>query len=266
MQILEKYNHRADKAESLVCVGLDTQLAQAKERFPDSEYPMFDFNRWIIDQTYEQVAAYKPNFAFYEGEGLEGWQQLQMTIDYLKANYPDVVTIADAKRGDIGSTNVGYARSIFDRFGFDAVTLSPYFGREALDAFLSRVDKACIILCRTSNPGAVEFQNKKLEGDSPLWEFVARQVSGEWNEQQNCMLVVGATYPTELDRIRQSLPEMTFLVPGVGTQGGSAKEVMKVGLNSEKKGLIINSSRGIINHKDPSLAARQLKDEINSYR
>jgi orotidine-5'-phosphate decarboxylase len=263
--ILEKYNRRVERSSSLVCVGLDSEVARIPARFAGEQFPQFAFNRWTIDETAEYAAAFKPNTAFYEARGTQGMDELRMTAEYLRENYPDIVTICDAKRADIGNTNQGYVTSVFDWLGFDAITLHPYLGREALAPFLDRTDKACIILCRTSNPGAGEMQDMDC-GGRPLWQAVAEKVSGEWNGKGNCMLVVGATYPDEMRRIRAIAPDVTFLVPGVGAQGGDAAAVVAAGLDAEGRGLMINSSRGIIFSDDPALAARTLRDEINTAR
>jgi orotidine-5'-phosphate decarboxylase len=263
--ILDKYNRRVDAVGSLVCVGLDSEVEKIPARFSRDEFPQFAFNRWIIDQTAEYAAAMKPNTAFYEARGARGWDELRMTVEYLRVHYPDIVTICDAKRADIGNTNRGYVTSIFDDMGFDAVTLHPYLGREALAPFLERADKACIILCRTSNPGAGEFQDLNVEG-RPLWQVAAERVDREWNSNGNCMLVVGATYPEEMRMIRSLALGITFLVPGVGAQGGSVGEVVASGLDANGRGLIISSSRGIIFNEDPAGAARELRDEINTAR
>jgi orotidine-5'-phosphate decarboxylase len=203
--------------------------------------------------------------AFYEAQGEEGIRALEQTAAYLRQHHPDILTICDAKRADIGSTNRGYVHSIFDRMGFDAVTLNPYVGREALLPFLERQDKGCIILCRTSNPGAGELQDLTLNG-KPLWQIVAERTSCEWNAYGNCMLVAGATYPDELKRIRTLVGEMTLLVPGIGEQGGDVERTVRAGLNAQGKGLIINSSRGIIFSENPAESARTLRDAINAYR
>ncbi|NDJ78897.1 MAG: orotidine-5'-phosphate decarboxylase, partial [Chloroflexi bacterium] len=167
--IIEKYARRVEGVNSLLCVGLDSRIDRLPERFHAAEFSQFTFNRWIIEQTHEAVCAYKPNIAFYEALGPEGLAALEQTVEYLRAQHPDILTICDAKRADIGSTNQGYVTAIFDRLGFDAVTLNPYLGREALAPFLERTDKACIILCRTSNPGAGEFQDLDV-GGVPLWQ------------------------------------------------------------------------------------------------
>ena len=263
--IIDKYNKRADKVNSLVCVGLDSDFAKVPERFKKLENPQFEFNKWIIDQTAEFVACYKPNSAFYEARGDAGIRELKMTMEYLQKNYADIFTICDAKRGDIGNTNNGYAEEIFDWLGFDAVTLHPYMGKESLKPFLDRADKGCVILCRTSNPGAGEIQDLIVDG-KPVWQIAAKKVSDGWNYNRNCMLVVGATYPEEMKIIRSIVGDMALLVPGVGAQGGDVEATVKVGLNSDKKGMVINSSRGIIFAENPAEEAKKLRDEINKYR
>ena len=188
-----------------------------------------------------------------------------MTMDYLHERYPDIYTVADAKRADIGSTNEGYVKFIFDWLGFDAVTLNPYLGGEALKPFLDRKDKGSIILCRTSNPGSGEFQDLAVYGQ-PLWQLVGEKVRNDWNANNNCMLVVGANHPGELSGLRALMGEMTFLVPGVGSQGAEVESAVKAGLNLRKVGMIINSSRAIIFAQRPQDEAQKLKDEINKYR
>lgn len=268
---LSKLESRMKQADSLLCVGLDADVEKLPERFLKSEHPRFEFNKWIIDQSHEYVCAYKPNMAFYEAGGSGGILELEMTMDYLGENYPDIFTICDAKRADIGSTNEGYVKAVFDRWGFDAVTLHPYLGREALAPFLERKDKVSIVLCRTSNPGAGEMQDLDLKAhisnprseSGMLWEVVAERVARDWNFNGNCMLVVGATYPEELKAVREKVGDMTLLVPGVGAQGGEVKAVVESGLNSKGMGMIINSARGIIFAQDPGKAAKDLRDEIN---
>lgn len=272
--IIDKYNSRADKADSLACVGLDADFEKLPPRFLKEEFPQFSFNKYIIERTHEFAAAFKANIAFYEARGEQGLKELKLTMDYLRQTHPDIFTICDAKRADIGNTNRGYVTSILDWLGFDAMTLHPYLGREALEPFLSRPDKGAIILCRTSNPGAGEFQDVMV-GDpvaqgsgaaKPLWQIVAEKVRDEWNENDNCLLVVGATYPEEMRKIRTLVGEMTFLVPGVGAQGGELGSAVQAGLNKAKKGMIINSSRGVIFTEDPAAAARELRDGINRFR
>lgn len=271
--IIDKYNKRAKKINSLLCVGLDADISKIPERFFKLEFPQFEFNKWIIKETHEYVAAFKSNIAFYEAHGDKGIKELKMTMEFLQKNYPDIFTICDCKRADIGNTNQGYVDSLFDWFGFDAITLHPYLGSEALQPFLDRKDKGCIILCRTSNPGAKEIQDLNIQRHwlftaliKPLWLVMAEKVSKNWNKNNNCMLVVGATYPKEMKKIRKVAGDMTFLVPGIGTQGGDLKAVIEAGLNSEGLGLIINSSRSIIFSENPKVEARKLCEAIRKYK
>ncbi|TSC75083.1 MAG: orotidine-5'-phosphate decarboxylase [Parcubacteria group bacterium Gr01-1014_30] len=262
---VEKYDKRAEKVDSLVCVGLDSDFDKLPQRFKKEAAPQFEFNKWIIDQTHEFVSAYKPNIAFYEARGDRGLRELKITMEYLKERYADIFTVCDAKRAEVRNTSLQYVKEIFDWFGFDAVTLNPYLGRDALQPFLDYKDKACIILCKTSNPGGGEFQDLLIDG-KPLWQVVAEKVVAEWNENKNCMLVAGATYSEELKKIRQIAGDMTLLVPGIGAQSGDLKSVVQAGLNSQGQGLILNSSRGIIFSENPKEAARSLRDAVNSFR
>src|SRR3989344_9085784 len=249
MNLIEKFEKRVKDANSLLCVGLDSAHENLPPRFLEQEFPQFEFNKWIIGETAEYTASYKINIAFYEARGDQGIRELKMTMEYLTETCPEIFTICDAKRADIENTNVQYVKEIFDWLEFDAVTLNPYLGREALQPFLNRKDKISIILCRTSNPGAGEFQDLGVgHPDSrcptpgslkPLWQVVAEKVANDWNENNNCMLVVGATYPEEMKKIRETAGEMTFLVPGIGAQGGDLEKIVKAGLNKEKRGLMI---------------------------
>lgn len=263
--IIDKLNHRIDAANSLLCVGLDSDFSRLSERFTHFEYPLFAFNRWIIEQTHPYVCAYKPNIAFYEARGDRGLSSLRMTMAYLQQHHSDIVTICDAKRADIGSTSAAYASALYDWYGFDAVTLNPYLGHDALQPFLDREDRASIILCRTSNAGAREFQDLQI-GDQPLWAIVAQRVADEWNSAENCMLVAGATYPDELGRIRQIVGDMPLLVPGIGTQGGDVEQTVRAGLDSHGRGMVINASRSVIFSDKPGEVALMLRDSINQYR
>jgi orotidine-5'-phosphate decarboxylase len=265
LSVIEKYYQRVDHADSLLCIGLDSDVERLPVRFADDPHPQFAFNQWVIDQTHQYVCAYKPNLAFYEARGDQGLYDLKLTLDYLRANYPDILTIGDAKRADIGSTNTGYVSALFDWFGFDAVTLHPYLGGEALQPFLDRADKGCIILCRTSNPGSGELQNLVVDG-KPLWEIIAEKVRDRWNRHNNCMLVMGATYPEEIKQVRAIIGEMPLLIPGIGAQGGNVEQTVRFGVDQKGRGLIINSSRGVIFVEDPRESARQLRDVINEYR
>lgn len=272
MSFQEKLDEISAKNNSLVCVGLDSDYDRLPASIKTEKNAQFVFNKAIVDATHNLVCAYKPNRAFYEAMGEDGVKQLKMTCDYIQATYPEIPIILDAKYADIGSTNDGYVRYVFNNLDVDAVTLHPYLGHEALSPFLEIADKGCIILCKTSNPGAGELQNLKV-GDIPLYKVVAEHVINTWNEFGNCMMVIGATYPEELAEIRKLAGDMTFLVPGVGAQGGDVEKIVKAGLNSKKSGLIISSSRGIIfasGEKDFQARAKEetakLRDEINKYR
>lgn len=263
--IVDKYNKRAQKIDSLLCVGLDSDFNKIPKRFLKKKFPQFEFNKWIIGETHKYAVAFKANSAFYEARGDKGIRELKMTMDYLIKNHPDIFTILDAKRADIGNTNNGYVSAIFDWLNFDAVTLHPYLGKEALQPFLDRKEKGCIVLGRTSNPGAGELQDFKIKG-KPLWQVVAERVRDDWNYNKNCMLVIGAPYPRELKEAREIMGDMTFLVPGVGAQGGDLKATLKAGLNKKGLGLIINSSRGIIFSENPKIEAQRLRDAIRKYK
>lgn len=263
MSSIAKFNARAQAVGSLVCVGLDTDPALIPARFQASATPQYDFNRWVIEQTAPYAAAFKINTAFYEARGAAGWAELEQTSAYLRDQHPSLLTICDAKRGDIGSTSAAYARALFDHLGFDCVTLNPYLGRDALEPFLSRGEKGCILLCRTSNPGAGEFQDMPV-GGKPLWLWIAEQISRTWNGQHNCMLVMGATYPREIEQVRAVVGDMPLLIPGVGAQGGSLEATVRAGLTPDKGGILINASRSIIYADDPGGAARALQAGIQS--
>lgn len=257
-------------SDSLVCVGLDPEV----ERFPPhlraAPDAILQFNRAIIDATADLVCAYKPQIAHYAAVGAE--DQLRDTIRYIRERAPGVPVILDSKRGDIGSTAEKYAREAFERFGADAVTVNPYLGRDSVEPFLSYADKGVVILCRTSNAGAREFQDLEI-GGRKLYQIVAEQVAREWNTNGNCLLVVGATYPNELADIRARTGDMTFLVPGVGAQGGDVEKAVKSGRRSDGRGLVINSSRGILyagSGEDFASAARratlELRQAVNAAR
>lgn len=265
MTFQEKLDHITDKNNSLVCVGLDPEFEKLPDAIKNLAYPQVEFNKKIIDATHDLVCCYKPNSAFYEALGAEGIENLKQTCDYIRKAYPEIPILLDAKRADIGNTNKGYVSFAFDYLKVDAITLHPYLGGEAIKPFLDRADKGCIVLCRTSNPGAGELQDLKINGE-PLYKHVARKVANEWDANKNCMLVVGATYPEELKEIRGIAPDMTFLIPGIGAQGGDVEKTVENGLRSDKKGLIISSSRGITFAESPRDEAMKLRDEINSYR
>lgn len=268
MTFIEKLQHAAQQNNSLLCVGLDCDIAQ----LPAGETQV-SFNTAIIDATHDLVCAYKPNTAFYEALGADGITALKETCAYITTTYPEIPIILDAKRADIGNTNQGYVQFAYDYLGVDAVTLHPYLGGEALQPFLDRADKGAVILCRTSNPGSGEFQSLEASGTT-LYETVARTVSESWNTNGNCLLVVGATYPDEAARIREIVgDDMWLLVPGVGAQGGDVATIVQATQNSRGLGTIINSARGIIfassgpDFSDAArVAAQALRDDINLYR
>lgn len=265
MNPIEKFNARVDQSHSLVCIGLDSDIKYIPRQFRDDPFPQFAFNRWVIEETHQLVCAYKPNIAFYEARGDRGLAELKMTIDYLQERHPQILTICDAKRADIGSINAAYIESIYDWLGFDAVTLNPYLGKQAVQAFLDRADRSPIIICRTSAPSTNDMQDIKVDG-RPLWQYMASQICNEWNTNQNCMLVVGATVPPELQEARKLVGLTPILVPSVGSQGGTLKKVVEGGIAADGKGLIINSSRSIIFSDNPNGATKRLRDEINQYR
>lgn len=229
------------KKKSFLCVGLDTDLNKIPPHLLETEDPVFEFNKAIIDATKEYCVAYKPNIAFYEMLGASGWKSLQKTIEYIPTTH---FTIADAKRGDIGNTSLYYANTFFDTFQFDSVTVAPYMGSDSVIPYLQHKDKWAILLALTSNKGADDFELQKLENGEYLFEKVLA-TSKEWGNESNTMYVVGATRPEMLTEIRKIVPNHFLLVPGVGAQGGSLTEVAKHGMN-ENIGLLVNSSRGII--------------------
>lgn len=262
---------------NFVCVGLDSEFA----KIPDLPkkggiglvyQTLIAFNQAILEATHDLVCAYKPNIAFYEAHGSAGICALRDTIMDIHTIAPDVPVILDAKRADIGNTNNGYIQAAFEYFQADAITVNPYFGAEALKPFLDQKDKGIIVLCRTSNPGAGEFQDLCVAG-MPLYKIVALRVANYWNKHGNCALVVGATYPNELRAVRDIVGDMTLLIPGVGEQGGDVEQTITSGQDRRGQGIIVNSARNIIfasSDDDFAKAARQetvkLRDLINQYR
>lgn len=244
--------------ESFLCIGLDTDIKKVPKHLLDFEDPIFEFNKQIIDATHDLCVAYKPNIAFYESLGSQGWESLQKTIDYIPEN---IFTIADAKRGDIGNTSSMYARTFFETYDFDAVTVSPYMGSDSVKPFLDFDNKWVILLALTSNQGGLDFQTTENKQGQPLYQTVLKTSKGYG---ENLMYVVGATRAKQLEEIRLIVPDHFLLVPGVGAQGGSLEEVAKYGMNS-KCGLLVNSSRGII-YADSSeqfaIKARQQAKEL----
>lgn len=239
-QIIEQIK----KKGSFLCVGLDTDIKKIPQHLLNEEDPIFAFNKAIIDATAPYCVAYKPNIAFYESLGADGWKALEETVTYLRTNYPDQFIIADAKRGDIGNTAALYARAFFENMDFDAVTLAPYMGEDSVKPFFGYENRWGIILALTSNPSAKDFETVGCADGTPLYQRVIRR-SKHWGSPINIMYVVGATQAESLDEIRKIAPRHFLLVPGVGAQGGSLEEVARHGLIDEC-GLLVNSSRGII--------------------
>ena len=230
------------KKKSFLCIGLDVDLNKIPSHLLDSEDPIFEFNKAIINATHHLCVAYKPNTAFYEAYGIKGWNSLKKTVDYLNENHPEIFTIADAKRGDIGNTSKMYAKTFFETYNFDSVTVAPYMGSDSVKPFLDFDGKWAIVLALTSNHGGLDFQLLKDEDNEMLYQKVLKKVQ---TYGQNIMFVVGATRAKALKEIRKIAPDNFLLVPGVGSQGGSLEEVAEYGMNSYC-GLLVNSSRGII--------------------
>lgn len=250
------------KKESFLCVGLDADLEKIPDHLLELDDPIFEFNKQIIDATKDYCVAYKPNLAFYESLGVKGWESLQKTMDYIPS---DIFTIADAKRGDIGNTSKMYAKTFFEYFNFDSVTVAPYMGNDSVSPFLEFKNKWVILLAATSNVGGLDFQYKKIEGGKRVFEEVLEK-SLEWGNEENLMYVVGANRAEMLSDVRAIVPDAFLLVPGVGAQGGSLEEVVKYGMN-DTCGLLVNSSRGIIyagSGNDFASAARKKSKELQS--
>jgi orotidine-5'-phosphate decarboxylase len=237
----------AVKKKSLLCVGLDTDLALIPKHLLASPDPVFEFNKQIIDATHDIAIAYKPNIAFYEAVGIEGWKSLEKTIRYLNENYPDCFTIADAKRGDIGNTSKMYAKAFFEHLNFDSITVAPYMGSDSVKPFLEYEGKWVILLGLTSNKGSSDFQFTE-SNNQKLYEQVIIKAQ-QWGSPEQLMFVIGATHPEQFREIRKLAPDNFFLVPGVGAQGGSVEDVCNNGINN-MGGLLINSARQIIYASD----------------
>ncbi|MFZ4672199.1 MAG: orotidine-5'-phosphate decarboxylase [Flavobacterium sp.] len=229
--------------KSFLCIGLDVDLNKIPQHLLKLEDPIFEFNKAIIVATHDLCVAYKPNTAFHEAYGLKGWQSLEKTINYINTNYPDIFTIADAKRGDIGNTSTMYAKAFLEDLNFDSVTVAPYMGKDSVEPFLAFENKHTVLLALTSNEGAFDFQTKIVDGEE-LYKKVIK-TSKTWINSQNLMYVVGATKAEYFTEIRKIVPDSFLLVPGVGAQGGSLYDVCSYGMNADI-GLLINSSRGII--------------------
>ncbi|MBN2809735.1 MAG: orotidine-5'-phosphate decarboxylase [Deltaproteobacteria bacterium] len=270
MKFIEKLESAQKKNNSLLCVGLDPSLERLPHVCRRQPQPFLAFNRSLIDATADLVCAYKPQIAHYAAAGAEA--ELQATIRYINESYPDIPVILDAKRGDIGSTAEKYAIEAFERYQADAVTVNPYLGGDSLAPFLKYREKGVVILCRTSNPGGGDLQSLEVEGEA-LYLRLARLAASSWNGNRNVLLVVGATWPAELARVRKVVGDMPLLVPGIGAQGGDLAAVLAAGLDRRGAGLLINSSRGIIYAGQEEAfgpgarqAALELRAEINRLR
>ena len=231
------------KKKSFLCIGLDVDLQKIPTFLLEKEDPIFEFNKAIIDATHHLCVAYKPNIAFYEAYGIKGWTSLEKTIKYINQNHPEIFTIADAKRGDIGNTSSMYAKAFFEDLSFDSVTVAPYMGKDSVEPFLAFKNKHTILLALTSNAGAFDFQTKEIDGKEVYKQVL--ETSKGWKNSKNLMYVVGATKASYLADIRKIIPESFLLVPGVGAQGGNLQEVCNYGM-TDQIGLLINSSRGIL--------------------
>ena len=240
----EELFRNIQRKKSYLCVGLDTDYKKIPKMLLDHEYPVFEFNKRIIDATAELAVAYKPNLAFYESLGAAGYMSLEMTITYLRKHYPDLFIIADAKRGDIGNTSRMYAHTYFNTLDCDAITLSPYMGQDSISPFLELDGKWAILLALTSNEGSADFQQVEMPDGQVFYEHVIKKTSS-WGTVNNLMYVVGATKAGMFSRIRKLIPEHFLLVPGVGSQGGSIQQVARHGLN-DQCGLLVNASRSIL--------------------
>ena len=270
MDFIAKLRARWSNADSLLCVGLDPDPGKLPTPLRSHGDALFEFGKAIIEATHDLACAYKPQIAYYAAQ--RGEDALERTLAYLRARHPDIPVILDAKRGDIGSTAEQYAAEAFGRYGADAVTVNPYLGGDSIEPFTRHRDRGVVILCRTSNPGAQDLQDLEVDGE-PLYVHVARKAAREWNPHGNCMLVVGATWPEPMRRVRAVVGDMPFLVPGVGAQGGDVQALVQAGRTADGAGLVINSSRGILyagSGPDYAAAARRAAEatraEINRYR
>ncbi len=270
MNFIEKLEQCWSSNDSLLCVGLDPNWQRIPEHLKTLPEPIFEFCKAIVDATHDLVCAYKPQIAYFAG--LQAEDQLEKTLNYIRETYPHIPIILDSKRGDIGSTAQMYAIEAFDRYKADAVTVNPYMGQDSAQPFLDRADRGTILLCRTSNPGAGDIQDLEVDGQA-IYERVASMISQTWNSNNNCCIVVGATWPEQMSRLREITGDMPFLVPGVGAQGGDVEALVKAGKTKCGKGLMINSSRGIIyagSDEHFAIASRkaalETRDLINQFR
>jgi orotidine-5'-phosphate decarboxylase len=275
MGFMQALRARWERADSLVCVGLDPEPAKFPSRVADGPDAIFSFCREIVDATAQYVCCFKPQIAHFAALGAE--DALQRLIAHVHAAHPGIPVILDSKRGDIGSTAQHYAAEAFDRYAADAVTANPYLGRDSVQPFLDRADRGVVILCRTSNPGAADLQDLIVsDGGSdgrPLYQRIAEKIARDWNGNGNCALVVGATWPQQLREVRAIVGDLPFLVPGVGAQGGDVEAVVTNAKTADGTGLVVSSSRAILYASDrddfadaAAAAVKSLRDDINRYR
>ena len=272
MTFTNKLANAIRQHDSLLCVGLDPDIARFPGVLQGRSDAVFEFCRAIIDATASYACAFKPQIAYFAALAAE--DQLQAICDYLNQNYPDIPIVLDAKRGDIGATAEQYAREAFERYKADAVTVNPYMGFDSIEPYLQWNEKGVIVLCRTSNPGGSDLQSLLVDGQ-PLYQHVARLVAQQWNRNGQCALVVGATFPQEIAEVRKIVGEMPLLVPGIGAQGGDIEATVLAGQTRDGTGMMINSSRAILYAKQvdgegfadaAARVARETRDAINVYR
>ncbi len=272
MDFINKLGAATRRNDSLLCVGLDPDVAKFPAELKGQPDAIFEFCKAIIDATAGFACAFKPQIAYFAAIGAE--DQLQAICDYLNTNYPDIPLVLDAKRGDIGATAEQYAREAFERYRADAVTVNPYMGFDSVEPYLQWQDRGVIVLCRTSNPGGSDLQFLQVD-DKPLYQHVARLVAEKWNRNGQCGLVVGATFPQEIAQVRAIVGDMPLLVPGIGAQGGDIEATVNAGQTADGAGMMINSSRAILYAKreggEPfaqaaARVAQQTRDDINRYR
>ncbi|MCF7222091.1 orotidine-5'-phosphate decarboxylase [Marilutibacter chinensis] len=275
MSFMQALRTRWERADSLVCVGLDPEPSRFPTRFNDAPDAVFQFCRDIVDATAGYVCAFKPQIAHFAALGAES--ALLRLIEHIHQSHPGIPVILDSKRGDIGSTAAHYAGEAFDRYAADAVTVNPYLGRDSVQPFLDRADRGVVILCRTSNPGAGDLQDLPVAGSDggrrPLYQHVAEKIARDWNGNGNCALVVGATWPEQLREVRAIVGGLPLLIPGVGAQGGDVAAVVANAKSADGSGMIVSSSRAVLyasagdDYTDAAAtAARALRDQINRYR
>ncbi len=263
MGTAQKFANIFEKNNSLLCIGLDPEIAKFPKSLLSKSNAIFSFNKAIIDATYTLTATYKPNIAFYEAYGLDGLKQLKLTMLYLQDKYPEIPVILDAKRGDIGNTAKMYAKSIYEYWGADAATVFPYLGYDAVEPFLEYKDKLTILLLKTSNPNSKQFQDLMINKE-PFYYAMAKKIAA-W-KKQNLGVFVGATYPKDLTRIRKLFPRAIMLSAGIGAQDASVKEAVRAGVDSRGRNIVFNASRSILYASSGADFARKAQDEAEKLR